>query len=217
MTGFQPHPGIGLTAMGKTTEPISIAKVVEAIGCPVTVADPFDITGTTEIVYKLLKQPGLKVLILKQECATLAIRKREKAKVWVDQDLCRGDECGCGRFCSRIWGCPGNIWDYEVGKAKIDEVVCVGCGVCVSLCPAGANQDRRGRSSMSKELIKDPLNIIICGVGGQGNILATELLASALVEKGYFATVGETYGASQRGGSVMSHVRISAATGVWAC
>ena len=65
---------------------------------------------------------------------------------------------------------------------------------------------------MSKELVKDPLNIIICGVGGQGNILATELLASALVEKGYFTTVGETYGASQRGGSVMSHVRISTAT-----
>jgi indolepyruvate ferredoxin oxidoreductase beta subunit len=65
---------------------------------------------------------------------------------------------------------------------------------------------------VSKELIKDPLNIIICGVGGQGNILATELLASALVEKGFFATVGETYGASQRGGSVMRHVRISAKT-----
>jgi indolepyruvate ferredoxin oxidoreductase beta subunit len=65
---------------------------------------------------------------------------------------------------------------------------------------------------VGKELIKDPLNIIICGVGGQGNILATELLASALVEKGYFTTVGETYGASQRGGSVMSHVRISATT-----
>lgn len=61
------------------------------------------------------------------------------------------------------------------------------------------------------KLVKDPLNIIICGVGGQGNILASELFASALVEKGYFATVGETYGASQRGGSVMSHVRISAA------
>jgi indolepyruvate ferredoxin oxidoreductase beta subunit len=63
---------------------------------------------------------------------------------------------------------------------------------------------------MSKQLGKDPLNIIICGVGGQGNILASELLASALVEKGYYATVGETYGASQRGGSVMSHVRVSA-------
>ncbi|HWQ76704.1 MAG TPA: 2-oxoacid:acceptor oxidoreductase family protein [Syntrophomonas sp.] len=65
---------------------------------------------------------------------------------------------------------------------------------------------------MRKTLTKDPLNIIICGVGGQGNILAAELLASALVEKGYFTSVGETYGASQRGGSVMSHIRVSAAT-----
>lgn len=62
---------------------------------------------------------------------------------------------------------------------------------------------------MTANLIKDPLNIIICGVGGQGNILASELLASALVEQGFYTTVGETYGASQRGGSVMSHVRIS--------
>ena len=145
MTGFQPHPGIGLTAMGRAAEPISIEKVVEAIGCPVTVADPFDIDGTTQIVYDLLKQPGLKVLILKQECATL-VRKSEKPRVWVDQDLCRGDECGCGRFCSRIWGCPGNIWDYEAGKAKIDEVVCVGCGVCVSLCPAGAIKMEGGQA-----------------------------------------------------------------------
>lgn len=65
---------------------------------------------------------------------------------------------------------------------------------------------------MTEKLVKDPLNIIICGVGGQGNILATELLASALVEKGYYTSVGETYGASQRGGSVMSHVRISSTT-----
>ncbi len=49
-------------------------------------------------------------------------------------------------------------------------------------------------------------------MGGQGNILAAELMASALVEKGYFTSVGETYGASQRGGSVMSHIRVSAST-----
>lgn len=64
---------------------------------------------------------------------------------------------------------------------------------------------------MIKTLFKDPLNIVICGVGGQGNILASELLASALVDQGYYTTVGETYGASQRGGSVMSHVRVSTA------
>ena len=53
-----------------------------------------------------------------------------------------------------------------------------------------------------------PYNLIITGVGGQGNVLISQLLARALIRKGYRAVVGETYGVSQRGGSVMSHVRI---------
>jgi indolepyruvate ferredoxin oxidoreductase beta subunit len=55
----------------------------------------------------------------------------------------------------------------------------------------------------------DPFNIIITGVGGQGNVLASQILGQALVQLGRVVTVGETYGASQRGGSVMSHLRIS--------
>jgi indolepyruvate ferredoxin oxidoreductase beta subunit len=58
-------------------------------------------------------------------------------------------------------------------------------------------------------LEKDPWNVVITGVGGQGNVLASQLLGQLLVEKGYIITIGETYGASQRGGSVMSHVRVS--------
>jgi indolepyruvate ferredoxin oxidoreductase beta subunit len=56
---------------------------------------------------------------------------------------------------------------------------------------------------------RDPMNLIIAGVGGQGNILMSRLIGQALVERGYQVTIGETYGASQRGGSVASHVRIS--------
>lgn len=52
-------------------------------------------------------------------------------------------------------------------------------------------------------------NLIITGVGGQGNVLISQLLGQAFVAKGFFTTIGETYGASQRGGSVMSHLRIS--------
>ena len=55
----------------------------------------------------------------------------------------------------------------------------------------------------------DCLNVIITGVGGQGNILASHILASAAIAEGYHATIGETYGQSQRGGAVMSHVRLS--------
>jgi indolepyruvate ferredoxin oxidoreductase beta subunit len=60
-----------------------------------------------------------------------------------------------------------------------------------------------------KHLRYDPLNIVICGIGGQGNVLASEVLSSTMSEMGYHVAVGETYGAAQRGGSVMSHVRIS--------
>ena len=56
---------------------------------------------------------------------------------------------------------------------------------------------------------KDPYNVIVTGVGGQGNVLASQLIGAVLVDLGYKVTIGETYGASQRGGSVMSHVRIS--------
>ncbi|MBN1636221.1 MAG: indolepyruvate oxidoreductase subunit beta [Deltaproteobacteria bacterium] len=61
----------------------------------------------------------------------------------------------------------------------------------------------------AKQLTKDPYNIIITGVGGQGNVMASRVLASMLVNNGYVVTIGETFGASQRGGSVMSHLRVS--------
>jgi len=56
---------------------------------------------------------------------------------------------------------------------------------------------------------KDPLNVIVTGVGGQGNVLISQLIGRALVKAGHHVTIGETYGASQRGGAVMSHIRIS--------
>lgn len=57
----------------------------------------------------------------------------------------------------------------------------------------------------------ESLNLVIAGVGGQGNVVASEILASALSRHGYRVSVGETFGASQRGGSVTSHVRAARA------
>jgi indolepyruvate ferredoxin oxidoreductase beta subunit len=55
----------------------------------------------------------------------------------------------------------------------------------------------------------DPLNLIICGVGGQGNILISRLIGRSLSTRGYSVTIGETFGAAQRGGAVFSGLRIS--------
>jgi len=56
---------------------------------------------------------------------------------------------------------------------------------------------------------KDPLNLMISGVGGQGNILLSRMVGSILGSEGYRVTIGETFGAAQRGGAVFSSLRIS--------
>jgi indolepyruvate ferredoxin oxidoreductase, beta subunit len=61
----------------------------------------------------------------------------------------------------------------------------------------------------NQTLSADPFNLIITGVGGQGNVLASKLIGNMLADQGFHVTIGETFGASQRGGSVMSHLRIS--------
>lgn len=54
----------------------------------------------------------------------------------------------------------------------------------------------------------EPVNIIITGVGGQGNVLAAQVIAVSAVEAGFLVSSGETSGLAQRGGPVMTHVRI---------
>ena len=51
-------------------------------------------------------------------------------------------------------------------------------------------------------------NIILCGVGGQGTILASRLIASAAMAADIPIKTAETIGMAQRGGSVMSHLRL---------
>ena len=51
-------------------------------------------------------------------------------------------------------------------------------------------------------------SILLCGVGGQGTVLAAKILAAAGMEKGLSVHSAETIGMAQRGGSVVSHVRI---------
>ncbi len=56
--------------------------------------------------------------------------------------------------------------------------------------------------------MNDPFNILIAGVGGQGNLLCGRVLADAAVRSNLRPVVGDTFGASRRGGSVLTHLRI---------
>ena len=52
------------------------------------------------------------------------------------------------------------------------------------------------------------LKIVIAGIGGQGVIYATKILAQAALARGERVIVSENHGMSQRGGSVLAHVKI---------
>jgi indolepyruvate ferredoxin oxidoreductase alpha subunit len=140
MTGFQPHPGTDMNAMGNPSPPVDIEKLCHALGVTVVVTDAYDIKGTTQKLLDMLRVEGKpRVLISRREC-NLIRAKREKPlyKVHINPDKCIGEACGCDRFCTRVFKCPGLIWDRNTKTAKIDEAVCTGCGVCVEICPHDA-------------------------------------------------------------------------------
>ncbi|MCB2192291.1 MAG: 4Fe-4S binding protein, partial [Deltaproteobacteria bacterium] len=140
MTGFQPHPGTEANALGQPVPPVDIEALCRSLGAEITVCDPFDLEATRQAAMELLAdQSKAKVLILRQLCALSPQRKGSKPyEVRVDQEKCLGDQCGCNRLCTRVFGCPGLAWEKASGKARIDEVICAGCGVCASVCPQGA-------------------------------------------------------------------------------
>lgn len=140
MTGFQPHPGLSVSAVGEPLPPVDIAKICEAIGAKVAISDPFDLEETSKILTSFMAERGsLKVLIMRQACALSPEKKgKKKYLMKVNEEKCLGDNCGCNRLCTRIFRCPALTWDGVKKKAVIDEVICAGCGVCYSICPQKA-------------------------------------------------------------------------------
>ena len=138
MTGFQPHPGTERTATEEVATVVDMDALCRALGCKVEVKDPFDIKGTSTALRGFMRDDdGVKVLILRRKCELLRMRQERTYpyKVWVDAEKCKGDKCG---YCYKVFQCPGISWDKESDKARIQEAVCVGCGVCAAICPSKA-------------------------------------------------------------------------------
>lgn len=139
MTGFQPHPGIPLSAGGGKLPALDIPAICEAMGSEVAICDPFEFDRTRRILLEFLEQDGVKVLVLRQACALSPEKKgRKQYEMSVDQERCLFDNCGCNCLCTRVFKCPGLIRDSKEKQTRIDDVICTGCGVCATVCPHNA-------------------------------------------------------------------------------
>ncbi len=144
MTGFQSHPGLSRDAVGGVSRAIDIGAVCRGMGADVKVCDPFDLEKTRSTLLDMLEYgKGVQVLILKQICALSPEKKAKKLfDMSLNPEICLGDACGCNRLCTRSFRCPALVWDKTKKKARIDDVMCAGCGVCASICPSGAIQKK---------------------------------------------------------------------------
>jgi len=132
MTGYQPHPGTGVSACGETTHCIRIEDIVRAAGIKsLEIINPYDITETIAAVESAVLFPGPAVVIARRECRMLELRDRLKRGehlpvVTIDRELCKN----C-KLCLIRFGCPAMYLHND--QVEIDPGLCNGCGMCVDI------------------------------------------------------------------------------------
>ncbi len=129
MTGHQPHPGMGKTAMAEDGTPVDISGLVKACGVEfVREVDPFDLAAANEAARAAMDFSGPSVVIMRRDCAALVKKDRP---YMIDSAAC----INCGA-CVEDLGCPA-IGKLD-GQPVINDANCAGCGVCSQICPADA-------------------------------------------------------------------------------
>ena len=132
MTGHQQNPTTGYNLKGDPCTKIDLETLCRAVGIRrVRVVDPYDLAQCDEAIREETAVDEPSVIISRRPCALLKYVKHKKP-ILADTDKC----VGC-KACMKI-GCPAIS---IVGKkARIDNTLCTGCGVCAQLCKFDALQ-----------------------------------------------------------------------------
>ncbi len=180
---------------------------------------------------ELREVPGVTALIYDQTCAAAKRRRRRRGefpdparRVFINEMVCEG----CGD-CSEKSNCLSVVpIETEFGRKRaIDQFSCnkdYSCiaGFCPSIVTVEGGELRRGeavvaRSSDFPELpeptlpsLSNPWNIVVAGVGGTGVVTVGALIGMAAHIEGKGVSVLDMTGLAQKGGAVMSHVRVAA-------
>ena len=130
MTGMQVNPGTA-DAFQFDGQRVDIAKIIPALGVEhFFEMDPFDLDESTATIKEALTLPGVKVVLVREECAIQAMRFGKLAgTVRVD-----AEKCNLCKLCIIKTGCLAIDMDIDADTIVIDPDLCYGCGLCAATC-----------------------------------------------------------------------------------
>ena len=134
MTGHQPHPGVDMEELnlGGYTR-VSIEAMVRGAGVEqVEIIKPYNLKKSIEAIKRAVEFPGVSVIIAQEPCVLkLKSLKKQSNRIFYVSDKCQNH-----RNCLQEFACPAFFIEEE--RVKINPDLCVGCAVCVQICPEKA-------------------------------------------------------------------------------
>jgi indolepyruvate ferredoxin oxidoreductase alpha subunit len=144
MTGLQPTPQSGITADGSFSYSMKIEDIVRGFGVEfLRIIDPYEIPLMLETIrdafkYLETETAGPAVIIARRECLLSSKIKPEDTR-----DMARlEEECTGCKACIKNFDCPGSYFDDEEERIRIDEGICIKCGICYYACPTSTEGKR---------------------------------------------------------------------------
>ena len=140
MTGMQPTPSLGIRADGSMGKQIPLERLITGCGIDfIEVLDPYELKNLRKTLKKAfahVKDPdgGIAVVIARHPCV---IAYRDIATK-IRKEISISDDCIACNHCIDRFECPALYHDVEREKTAINPALCIGCAVCVDVCPKGA-------------------------------------------------------------------------------
>lgn len=144
MTGFQPHPGTGMLISGEKTKQVLIEDVGKGLGVEfIRIFDPNNLKEAIKVILEAIQySAGPTLLISRQPCSILSTREKQRKGEKIEEFFIDTQLCNRCRICTSTFGCPAFSIDEATSEITIVQNLCLGCGVCVQICPENAIQPK---------------------------------------------------------------------------
>lgn len=141
MTGHQPHPGTGTTAMGEETYRVPIEDIMKSMGFETYVINPMNVKESINKVveaFEKYKEGKPVAIVSRMKCALQALRDARRKGIKLPVYTIHEDKCTGCMVCVNLLACPAIVVPKGAKKPVIIHDLCAGCGLCAQVCPFNA-------------------------------------------------------------------------------